>query len=84
MVGKPLRLGGATRTVIGVMPREFWFPSPDTRLWNARPLSPENRSGNYALVGHIADDVSMAHMDGLLGAIARSLGERFTYIPEWD
>lgn len=84
MVGKPLRLGGATRTVVGVMPRAFWFPSPDVRLWNSRPLTPENRSGNYALIGRIADSASMEHMEGPLGAIAAALGERFTYPEQWD
>ena len=84
IVGRPLQIGGATRTVIGVMPRTFWFPSPDTRLWNARPLNPENRAGNYALVGRIADDASMDHMEGPLGAIASALGARFTYPAQWD
>ena len=84
IVGKPLQLGGATRTVVGVMPRSFWFPSPETRLWNARPLNPENRSGNYALVGRIADGASMEHMAGPLGAIASALGARFTYPAQWD
>ena len=30
IVGKPLRLGGVARTVVGVMPPGFWFPSPTT------------------------------------------------------
>lgn len=84
IVGKPLQLGGAARTVVGVMPRTFWFPSPETRLWNARPLDPENQSGNYALVGRISDDVAMDHMEGPLGAIASALGARFTYPAQWD
>ncbi len=84
IVGKPLRLGGATRMVVGVMPRGFWFPSPETRLWNARPLDPENRSGNYALVGRISDGAAMEHMEGPLGAIASALGARFTYPAQWD
>ena len=84
IVGKPLRLGGATRTVVGVMPRGFWFPSPEIRIWNSRPLNPENQSGNYALVGRIADGMSIEHMEGPLTSIASALGARFQYPEQWD
>ena len=53
IVGKPLRLGGVSRTVVGVMPRGFWFPSPATRVWTAAQMNPENRSGRYTLVGRV-------------------------------
>src|SRR5262245_6308997 len=33
IVGRRLVLGGTPRTVIGVMPRGFWFPDPATRIW---------------------------------------------------
>ena len=54
IIGRQLRLGGDARTIVGVMPRGFWFPSPTIRVWNAAPLSPEQRSGNWTLVGRVA------------------------------
>jgi putative ABC transport system permease protein len=85
IVGKPLRLGGVARTVVGVMPRGFWFPSPATRVWTAAPMNPENRSGRYTLVGRVAEGQTLAHMDGPLRALANLLAAHFQYPnPQWD
>ena len=85
IVGKPLQLGGVARTVVGVMPRGFWFPSPATRVWTAAPMNPENRSGRYTLVGRVAEGQTLAHMDGPLRALANLLAANFQYPnPQWD
>jgi predicted permease len=84
MVGRRLRLGGIDRTIVGVMPPGFWFPSPATRVWTTMPLSERNRSGNYALVGRVELEIRLESMDGPLRAIAASLGKRFKYPPAWD
>ena len=84
IVGRPMQFGGVTRTVIGVMPRGFWFPSPTTRIWTAAQLDPQNRAGSYSLVGRIADGMSLDHMDGPLAALTSALGARFKYPPQWD
>ncbi len=85
IVGKSLRLGGVSRTVVGVMPRTFWFPSPATRIWTAAQLSPQNRSGRYTFVGRVADGVSVERMDGQLAAMASVLKASFQYPnPQWD
>jgi putative ABC transport system permease protein len=85
IVGKPLRLGGLTRTVVGVMPRGFWFPSPTTRIWTAAQLSPQNRSGRYTFVGRVAEGMSVEHMEGPLAAITNDLRANFQYPnPQWD
>ena len=84
IVGKPLRLGGVTRTVVGVMPRGFWFPSPTTRVWNAVALDPQNGSGRYTLIGRIAEGASIEHMGGPLRAIADAAGARFPSPGPWD
>jgi predicted permease len=85
IVGKPLRLGGTTRTVVGVMPPGFWFPSPTTQIWTAAPMDANNRSGRYTLVGRIADGQSMDHMAGPLQALAARLKANFVYRnPQWD
>ena len=85
IVGKSLRLGGLPRTIVGVMPRGFWFPSPKTRIWTAAQLNPQNRSGRYTLVGRAAPGVSLEQMEGQLGSITAALGEQFQYPnPQWD
>lgn len=84
IIGRRLQLGGFTRTVVGVMPPGFWFPSPKTRIWTAALLSPENRSGNYTLVGRAEDGVRIDHMEGQLAALAKAIDERFDYPEQWD
>jgi predicted permease len=85
LIGRPLILGGIPRTVVGVMPRGFWFPSPTTRVWTAAPLSPNRRSGLYTLVGRVADGQSVAGMDGPLQALKGLLADNFRYPnPQWD
>lgn len=84
IVGSRLQLGGVPRTVIGVMPPGFWFPAPETRIWSAAQMNPENRSGRYTLVGRAADGVDIRSMDGQLNALGGLLGARFTYPDQWD
>jgi predicted permease len=84
IVGKRLQLGGAARTVVGVMPRGFWFPSPKTRIWSAAQMTPRSRSGRYTLIGRAADGVQITAMQGQLDALGRMLGERYRYPEQWD
>jgi putative ABC transport system permease protein len=85
IVGKPLRLGGATRTVVGVMPPGFWYPSPTTQIWTTVLMNPENRSGRYTLVGRLASGQSMEQMAGPLQALVARLKSNFQYPnPQWD
>jgi predicted permease len=85
IVGKRLRLGGTSRTVIGVMPAGFWFPSPKTQAWTPVQLDPANRAGRYTLVGRVTNGQSLAHMEGPLESLRRMLAANFTYPnPQWD
>jgi len=84
IVGKSLQLGGLSRTVVGVMPRGFWFPDPETRIWTAAQMNPQNGSGRYTLVGRIADGASMANMQGNLQKIANAVGAQFPSRGQWD
>ncbi|MBW8861677.1 MAG: ABC transporter permease [Acidobacteria bacterium] len=84
LIGRQLRLGGEARTIAGVMPRGFWFPSPTIRAWNAAPLSPERRSGNWTLVGRVAAGANVEHMQAPLAAIGAELGRTYKYPPSWD
>jgi putative ABC transport system permease protein len=84
IIGRQLRLGGVARTVVGVMPRGFWFPSPTVRVWVAPPLSQERRNGSWTLVGRVAQGNRVDAMSGSLKAIATELGRNFTYPAQWD
>ena len=84
LVGKPLKLDGIPRTVIGIMPPGFWFPNPSVRVWLADYLNPTGRSGMYALVGRVAPGQSVLHMQPVIDRVTRLLGSLYTYPPEWD
>jgi predicted permease len=84
VVGQPLTLDGEPRTVVGVMPRGFWFPAPDVRVWVARRLDPADGSGNYALVGRLARGVEFDALRSHLARTTARLAEQFRYPVEWD
>ena len=84
IVGSRVRLDGVARTIVGVMPRGFWFPDPSVRVWIAHPFNPENRAGNYAFVGRIAAGQRIESMAGPVATFVRTLDERFDYNPQWD
>jgi predicted permease len=84
IVGSRLRINGAPRTIVGVMPRGFWFPDPTTRIWVPQTLRPDNRSGNYAFLGRLTPGLSIDQMSGPIAQFVRILDERFDYPPQWD
>jgi putative ABC transport system permease protein len=43
-VGKDLRIDGQPVTVIGVMPKDFYFLNPDVLLWRPLAFTPEQKS----------------------------------------
>jgi predicted permease len=88
VLGRQIRLGGQATTVIGVMPRRFYFPTPEFRLWRPLLLDPASGlyqgSGYLALIGRVRAGVTRAELDGEMDALGRALGERFTYPAAWD
>src|SRR5690242_17405694 len=47
VVGTRLTLDGTPTTVVGVMPRGFWFPDPSVRIWRPQPIDPERMNGSF-------------------------------------
>lgn len=84
IVGTRLTLDGTRRTVIGVMPRGFWFPNPAVRIWMPEPLNPESRNWNSTLVGRVAPSQDVRAMEAPIAQLAATLGERFDYPIQWD
>ncbi|MFL5574492.1 MAG: ADOP family duplicated permease [Gemmatimonadaceae bacterium] len=84
ILGSRLTLDGRPRTVVGVMPRGFWFPDPSIRVWLPRALDPQGRNGSYTLVGHVAPGQDVRAMSAPLRRLTAMLGERFDYPADWD
>jgi putative ABC transport system permease protein len=79
IVGTPVTLDGRPRTVIGVMPRGFWFPDPSVRIWTPAELRPDSRSWNSTLIGRVAPNQDIRTMDAALAQLTAMLDERFDY-----
>ena len=84
IIGTRVTLDGERRTVVGVMPRGFWFPDPTVRLWLPEPLTAESRSWNSTLVGRVAPDRNLRSLQAPATELAAMLGERFEYPAQWD
>jgi len=85
IVGRTIELNGVSREVIGVMPADFEFPTPETDVWAPSRLNPasENFGGH-----HIVSVARLAPGETLESATAdaESLIGRFGevgYGPEW-
>ena len=81
-------LDGTPHTVIGVMPRGFFFPSPEYRLW--RPLILDPAQGMYrgrgwlTLVARTRPGLDDAGVQAEMNSIASDLGAEFSYPAAWD
>lgn len=88
VIGRKLELGGVTRTIVGVMPPGFYFPTPDNRAWRPLILDPAepiySNNGWLSLFGRERDGTTPAQVQAELVRITRQLGERFTYPDAWD
>jgi putative ABC transport system permease protein len=85
MIGTRVTLDGASRTVIGVMPRGFWFPNPSVRIWMPEPLTPKSRSFNSTLVGRVGPNQNVRAMEAPVAQLVAMVDERFDYpAPQWD
>jgi putative ABC transport system permease protein len=64
IVGRSLRLNDAPLQVVGVMPPEFQFPSPETDLWIPLGLDPGRRFGfMFAGIARLKDGVPAARAE---------------------
>jgi len=79
VLGQRITLDETPHTVIGVMPRGFWYPSPAVRLWTARPINPTGRNGSFTLVGLVAPGNDPAAMTPQVANLTKVIGERFQY-----
>ena len=80
-VGKVLRLGGYSNTIVGVMPASFQFPDRDVDLWSAVPFdAPYAQSRDstwFNVIGRLKPGVTGAQARADLGTVQSRLGRAF-------
>lgn len=84
IIGRKVRLDGIDRTVVGVMPRGFWFPTPTVRVWVPQTLDPNEDIGNFSLVGRVAAGHRLDRLSMPIAQLTGMLRERFTYSAQFD
>src|SRR5688500_13804594 len=84
VLGKRLSIDGTPRTVVGVMPRGFWYPDPAVRIWLPKAINPAGRNGSWTFVGHVAPGQNPQNMTAQVAALTKIRGARFTYSEKAD
>ena len=81
VLGRTIRLDGVPHTVIGVMPRAFYFPTRDTQLWTALTFDDDdyaNRTNTYIHgVARLKPGVTFEQARADLEVIAARLGRDY-------
>ena len=88
VIGHQILLDGAPVTVVGVMPKGFYFPNPEFRAWRPMQLDPTSdfyhNVGYLVLIGRTRAGVTAAAVRDDIHGVAAALGQRFTYPAAWD
>lgn len=88
VVGRRIDVDGRPTTVIGVMPEDFYFPTPDMKAWVPLDLDPADPAyqgnGWLVLIGRLAPGVTARQVQDDLSSLASALGDRFDYPAAWD
>ncbi len=88
VLGRRLDIDGEPVEVVGVMPRGFYFPSPQFRIWRPLMLDPATNlyqnNGWLVLIGRERPGLTPGARAADVQAIATALGERFDYPEAWD
>ena len=84
-VGRTLIVGGVSRTIVGIMPPSFRYPTATTDIWIPAQmpagLMRERRARFYTAVGRLRPGVTIEQAQADLASIQARLGEEF---PETD
>jgi predicted permease len=80
-VGKSLRVGPITYTIVGVMPASFLFPNHDVDFWEALPVDGPlmlvREATWYNAVGRLKPGVALAQARSDLGIVQAQLGKQY-------
>lgn len=88
IVGRRIDLSGSPRTVAGVMPEGFYFPTPESDLFVPLDLDPADPfyqgNGWLVILGRLRENVTEGQLATDLERVTQALGERFEYPAAWD
>jgi putative ABC transport system permease protein len=79
IVGRSVQVDGQSMQIVGVMPRQFAFPDPDTRLLIPLWLDPKRGFGTFGTrtLARLAPGVSLEAARQEIAALQRRIPERF-------
>ena len=81
VIGRQVRLDDEAYTVVGVMPREFRFPTADAQLWAPLRFTEENyvdRNDNWMyVVGRLRPDASLGQAQAEMDVIAAQSRQQY-------
>lgn len=81
IINRNIALNGETFTVVGVMPRGFFFPLRETELWVPWAMEPEQASGRgdhyLGLVARLRPESSIERANADLAAIGQRLAVEY-------
>ncbi len=81
VIGRQVRLDDEAYTVVGVMPREFRFPTADAQLWTPLRFTEENyvdRNDNWMyVVGRLRPDASLEQAKAEMDVIAAQSRQQY-------
>jgi putative ABC transport system permease protein len=79
-IGKSILLNGQDCTVVGVMPRNFAFPSHDVDVWQPLPIATASANlGNHYLnlIGELKPEVALAQAGAEMTAILARIEQKY-------
>jgi predicted permease len=81
VLGQKVNLSGAPYTIIGVMPRSFYFPDRGAQMWTLLTFQPDDvadRTNSYIEgVGRLKDGVTFEQARAELSTLAERLGRDY-------
>jgi predicted permease len=88
VVGREIRVNGASRTIVGVLPDQFLFLSPEVRLFIPVAFTEEQKSddsrhsNNWEMIARLAPDATLEQAQAQLDALNAVNLERFPALRE--
>jgi putative ABC transport system permease protein len=81
IVNRTITLNGELFTIVGVMPRGFFFPEREIELWTPWAMEPEQKSGRgdhyLRLVARLKPDTTLERANADLEGIAQRLSSEY-------
>lgn len=81
VIGKKLKFGKSSSTVIGVLPASFLFPEKDVDVWMPvppdAPYANDRNSTWYTVVGRVKPGISLEQAEADLSTVQDQLGREF-------